>query len=70
MALGHISRTGLTGGNPGDLDNYPVDNLSDGYRATVITDSGTYHYIYNENSGEAENSPNVIVPDDATGDYE
>ena len=59
---------GLTGGTSGDLDNISVSVLNDDDRAIVNTGSDVYHYIYNTTSGQAESSPDVIVPDDATGD--
>jgi hypothetical protein len=60
--------TGLTGGTSGDLDNISVSALSDGDRAIVIASDDVYHYVYNESSGQSESSPDVVVPDDATGD--
>ena len=58
----------LTGGVTGSLDNMSISLLSDGDRALVVTSSETYHYKYNSTSGQAESSPDVIKPDDATGD--
>ena len=58
----------LTGGISGSLDNISVSLLTDGDRALAITSSETYHYTYNSTSGETENLPDVIKPDDAIGD--
>ncbi len=58
----------LTGGTSGALDNIPVSELSDGDRALVITTSGVYHYSFDTTSGATESSPDVIKPDDTTGD--
>ena len=58
----------LTGGSTGALDNIQTALLTNGDRVLVITETGAYHYIYNTSSAQTENSPDVIVPDDATGD--
>lgn len=58
----------LTGGISGSLDNISVSVLTDGDRCLTITNTDVYHYVYNTTSAQTESSPDVIVPDDATGD--
>jgi hypothetical protein len=65
MSKDIIARTGLTGGTDGDLDNYPVANCETGKPAIAfVHGDGIYHYIYDETEDRAENSPEVIIPDD------
>lgn len=60
--------SGLTGGATGDLDDYLVANLTEGDSAFVFIISGTstyvYWYLYDASGTDAEDSPNVIRPDD------
>lgn len=60
-------KTGLTGGGTGDLDIIDGTILSDGDFAFVITGSVFYVYILDDNSGEAESSPDIISPDSNAG---
>jgi hypothetical protein len=58
----------LTGGGTGALDKLPVAELDDGEMAVVVVPADkTYHYSYDADSTAAESSPDVIKPDDNTG---
>ena len=67
MATKTYTKYVLTGGGTGALDAIDGDELADNYRAMVITDDNTHHYILDASSGLAENSPDVIVPDSNAG---
>jgi len=58
----------LTGGAAGALDAIDGAGLSDKDGAVVITPTAVYHYSLDEDSGAAESSPKIIVPDDNPGD--
>lgn len=59
----------FTGGTTGCLDKISSSILSDGDAARVVKSGvGSFDYIYDDDSGAAEDSPGVIQPDDATGD--
>lgn len=60
--------TSLTGGAEGALDAINGQNLFDGYRAIVITESYTYFYYLDADSGASESTPDVISPDTNAGD--
>jgi len=59
--------TSLIGGGAGALDARPVATLGDLDAAIVITATYVYHYTYDSTSAAAENSPDVICPDDNGG---
>jgi len=60
--------TSLTGGGTGALDAISNEDLQDNDGAVVITDGdGSYVYTYDAESSAAEDSPNVIAPDDIGG---
>lgn len=56
---------GLTGGGANDLDFISVSGISDDDMAFVIVSDVFYVYQYDSASAAAEDSPNVIKPDDA-----
>lgn len=59
----------LTGGASGALDNIPTSVLTDAEeRAVVVTTQVVFCYTYNPTSGKTEDPPNIIKPDDTTGD--
>lgn len=66
--MGIWAADSLTGGVVGSLDNIPTSELTDEDKAVVVTDKGVYYYIYKTSSGLNENSPKIIIPDDAIGD--
>jgi hypothetical protein len=68
MALNYIyCATGLTGGSTGDLDTLVAANLVDKDMAFAIDQTTVYVYALDADSGLAESSPDVIKPDDETG---
>lgn len=67
MSKLNLALGALTGGGTGALDKIDGNLLTDGDAATVILDSGAYHYHLDATSGEAENSPYVIAPDTNAG---
>ena len=67
MANGFYGAVGLIGGTAGMLDYLDGDLLSDGDGALVITATGSYHYILDDDSAASESSPLVISPDDNAG---
>jgi hypothetical protein len=76
QAVNHYGCTGLTGGTTGKLDAIDItgagspnaNNLAEGDSAIVTVISGTdvtmYWYLYDASGTAAEESPNVIRPDD------
>ena len=62
-----FARTGFTGGGTDDLDGVSRDVLASGDLGMVKNGGNISFYNYNTASGQAENAPFVIVPDDATG---
>jgi hypothetical protein len=67
--IGTYTCYGLTGGDAGDLDRLPYADLNDKDAALVfVAGDATYFYTFDADSEAAESSPDVIVPDDATGD--
>ncbi|MBU2547373.1 MAG: hypothetical protein KKB20_03090 [Proteobacteria bacterium] len=62
-----FARTGFTGGTSNDLDGISRNTLANGNMGIVKYSGNIYVFNYNTASGQAENSPFVIVPDDATG---
>lgn len=68
MAASIWPATGLIGGATGDLDDYAVATLSDGDGGYVFIISGTtvtmYWFLFDADGTDAEDSPNVIRPDD------
>jgi hypothetical protein len=68
MSLNYIyCCTGLTGGGTGDLDSLVAANLVDKDMAFAIDQTTVYVYALDDDSGAAESSPDVIKPDDETG---
>ncbi len=67
MAKNFYGALGLIGGTDGDLDNIDGAGLTDQDGAVVITATGTYTYILDDDSGAAESSPDVIEPDANAG---
>ena len=57
----------LIGGGLGALDKLDGSVLNDKDGAIVITESGTYTYFLDNDSGAAENSPFVISPNNNAG---
>ena len=67
MATQMFGRTQLIGGTK-SVDNLPYANLNDGDLCIVINSSKElYYYRFNASSGDAENSPDLIEPDDQAG---
>jgi len=60
--------TSLTGGGTGALDTIDGTNLADGDLAIVVTSSGIYHYVLDDDSATGESSPDIISPDSNAGD--
>ena len=61
--------TALIGGGAGALDDIDGANLADGDGALVITPAGDmYSFVLDADSGLAESSPDVIMPDANAGD--
>jgi hypothetical protein len=63
-----VQASALTGGASGALDAVDGNLLSDGSKATVVTDGVTYLYRLDATSGAAESSPSIISPDSNAGD--
>lgn len=64
------SKTALTGGTSGCLDQMDGDDLSDGDKAIVIVGNNpgrTYIYVLDEDNSGAEDSPYIIAPDTNPG---
>lgn len=57
-------KSGLTGGTDSDLDSIQGTNLTEKDSAIILTDDTVYFYKLKLNSFAAEDSPNVIKPDD------
>jgi len=57
----------LTGGGENALDTIDGNELFNDDAAIVFTNNGTYRYIVDITSGAAENSPEVIMPDNNAG---
>jgi len=56
--------TALTGGSSGSLDAIVSSKLTNGDMAIAIVSSVVYFYSYDSSSTDAEDSPDVIQPDD------
>lgn len=61
--------TGLTGGTTGKLDaiDITLDGITDGDVCTVHTATVVYQYVYDDDNGTAEASPDYIAPDKDNG---
>jgi hypothetical protein len=59
--------TSLIGGGSGALDKVNSSNITDGDTALVITATYKYTYSYDDSSAAGEDSPSVIMPDNAPG---
>lgn len=57
--------TALTGGASGALDQIVSSRLTDGDMAIAIVSEATHFYSYDSSSVAAEDSPSVIIPDNA-----
>lgn len=67
MAVEMFGRTQLIGGTR-SVDNIPYANLDDGDLCIVINSSKElYYYRFNASSSDAEDSPDIIEPDDQAG---
>lgn len=67
MTTQMFGRINLVGGTE-SVDNIPYDNLNDEDLCIVINSSKElYYYRFNSSSNAAEDSPNIITPDDQTG---
>ncbi len=62
-----LGATSLIGGATGALDKIDGDTLTDGDGCLVITATGYYLYILDDDSGAVESSPDVIAPDTNPG---
>jgi hypothetical protein len=60
--------TGLIGNGTGDLDSIKGSGLIDKDMAFAIDQTTVYVYALDADSGAAQSSPNVIKPNDETGD--
>ncbi len=58
---------GLTGGAYPTLDSIATASLTDGDFAMGVDSGRFYVYVYDASSSDAEDSPQVIKPDDNTG---
>ena len=67
MAIPFVFCTDYTGGAAGALDAVSIDDIENRHMAFVIASTGSNIYVFDTGSSEAENSPDVIRPDDATG---
>jgi len=68
MAKTVYIKTALTGGTLDALDGIDGANLLDGDVAYVYVNGIKYEYVLDDDSGAAEDSPNVIAPDTNAGD--
>jgi len=68
MAKTVYIKTALTGGTLDALDGIDGANLLDGDVAYVYVNGIKYEYVLDDDSGAAEDVPNVIVPDTNAGD--
>lgn len=68
MSVSGYKCTALTGGGAGALDAVAAAGLGDGDLAIVMASGSLYHYELDADSGLIEASPDVIQPDDETGD--
>jgi len=59
-----IGAIGLTGGSGKTLDSFPSNMMKNGDSAIVIDGTNVVFYVCDTDSGEEENTPYVIVPDD------
>ena len=67
MAHNFYGVIALTGGGVGALDAIDGASLNDKDGALVITETSVYHYFLDDDSGAAEDSPDVIKPDNNAG---
>jgi hypothetical protein len=69
MATNLFGATSLTGGGSGSLDSIKTAQIGDGDVCFVVRNSTEEFYVYTFDSGNvaAESSPDVILPDDASG---
>lgn len=68
MAAKVYYRQSLTGGGATVLDDVAYAGLSNGDIAFVFTGSTMYTYYFDTSSTAGESSPDIIIPNDATGD--
>ena len=68
MTVYNYSARALTGGGAGALDSIDGSGLNDGDAALVWYNNQFYPYILDDDSGQAESSPDVIAPDSNPGD--
>jgi hypothetical protein len=69
MASKIYAATALTGGAAGALDAIADASLADKDGAVVFVQNGyVYYYVYDSSSTASESSPDVITPDDVSGD--
>ena len=69
MARTIYQKTALTGGASSALDSIAGSTLLDGDFAFVMTSANAFYvYILDADSGAAESSPTVILPDSRAGD--
>ena len=64
MSITAYKKTAITGGGASALDGIVDAGLLDGDFAFVTVGSAFYIFLYDDDSGLAENSPFVITPDD------
>ena len=64
MSITAYKKTAITGGGASALDGIVDSGLLDGDFAFVTVGSAFYIFLYDDDSGLAENSPFVIAPDD------
>lgn len=60
-------RTALTGGTASAVDGIDADALTDGDVLFAFVSGTVYFYIYDDNVGGLESSPDLIVPDEEGG---
>ena len=64
MATTMYVKHALTGGDPTALDSISYADLNDGDGAWVFVSGVCYNYVYDDDNGGAESSPDIITPDD------
>lgn len=68
MARTIYQKTALTGGASMALDSIPGSTLADGDFAFIMTSANAFYvYVLDADSGAAESSPTVILPDSRVG---
>jgi len=64
MSATAYKKTAITGGGATAVDGIAVADLLDGDFAFVFSSGALYAYVYDDDSGATESSPDIITPDD------